>query len=146
MLAIVMGCMLQRHSNNNSPALDCHTISKEVFELTSTRCADLALVKEVMTCSYTALVQVVNLLDRAGCLCKLYRPPNHQGLQLAEGMKSFTALCRRHDAYLENRMGSDASLLRELLWPRDEHEERRRSKMDGLVRLVRLVMRRLDWD
>ena len=142
-MAIVMGCMLQRHSYNNSPAPDSHAIAKEVFELTSTNCADLGLVKEVTTCSYTTLVQVVNLLDRAGCVCMLYRPPNHQGLQLAEGMKSFTALCRRHDAYLEHRMGSDALLLRELLWPRDEHEERRRSKMDVLVRLV---MRRLAWD
>lgn len=138
-----MGYMLQCHGNSGTQAPDSNTIARKLFELTSTRRNDFGFLQEVTALQYTALRRVVTLLERTDCLCVHHVPPHQPGLQLADGMKSFTALCRRHDAYLQSRMGSDAPLLQALLWARDETEERRRCKMDVLVRNV---MRRLAWD
>lgn len=139
-----MGYMLQCHSNSNTPAPDSNTIAKDLYDLTTSSSKNHGLIREVTTLSRAALFEVVTLLERAGCLCASFRQPHTKGLQLAEGIRSFTSLCRRHDAYLQSRMGTDVLLLQELLWPRDEVEQHRRK--DEMDVLVRSVMRRLAWE
>ena len=82
--------------------------------------------------SHSKLSKVVKLLHSAKCIenvgTKLY---------LWEGIHGFVDLRRRHDAYLERRMGSDASLLQDLLWPLDSAQEGWRADlMENIVQAV----------